>query len=300
MPAYKALYIKEAIDSVLNQTFTDFELVIVNDASPEDIEEVVKSYDDTRIRYYVNEKNIGGQDLVAQWNRCLSYARGEYVIVATDDDIYLPMFLQKMNDLVDRYPGVDAFRPRVEKLKGNEVIDSDGFLPEFLSQYRFLYFYFKRVVCPGIGFWVFRKSALKRIGGFPFTPAAWFADDVLIMRLSDNGVGFCNELLYRFRAHDSSITYKRNDSKLLAQKLKAHEMFCLECNRMFNNDEVNEDGISNQQIRQLTFRISNGLWYWDIVTSDKKAVIHNLKPIFSAGKLSKFGMAKYILNFMIK
>ena len=74
LPAYKARFFREALDSILAQTYKDFELIIVNDASPEDLDSIVKSYDDPRIRYYVNEHNIGGKDLVAQWNHCLEYA----------------------------------------------------------------------------------------------------------------------------------------------------------------------------------------------------------------------------------
>lgn len=59
IPAYKATYLKEAIDSVLNQTYTKFELIIVNDKSPENIEEIISTYNDKRIRYYKNEDNLG-------------------------------------------------------------------------------------------------------------------------------------------------------------------------------------------------------------------------------------------------
>ena len=58
IPAYKATYLKEAIDSVLNQTYTKFELIIVNDKSPENIEEIISTYNDKRIRYYKNEDNL--------------------------------------------------------------------------------------------------------------------------------------------------------------------------------------------------------------------------------------------------
>ena len=60
MPAYNAsLYIKEAIESVLSQTFTDFELIIVDDCSTDDTWNVIKSFKDKRIRAYRNKKNLG-------------------------------------------------------------------------------------------------------------------------------------------------------------------------------------------------------------------------------------------------
>ena len=58
LPAYKATFFKEAIDSILAQTYKEFELIIVNDASPDDLDSIVNSYSDSRIRYYVNEQNI--------------------------------------------------------------------------------------------------------------------------------------------------------------------------------------------------------------------------------------------------
>ena len=87
LPAYKAAYLKEAIDSILNQTYKEFELIIVNDASPEGVDAIVRSYDDPRIQYYVNAENIGGKDLVAQWNYSITYAKGTYLILASDDDV---------------------------------------------------------------------------------------------------------------------------------------------------------------------------------------------------------------------
>ena len=123
LPAYKSQFFKEAINSILSQTYKDFELIIVNDSSPEDIDSIIKVYNDTRIRYYVNEENIGGKNLVTQWNRCLKYAVGEYIILASDDDVYDLEYLEKMNILVEKYPNVNIFRPRVQYIneKGNVI-----------------------------------------------------------------------------------------------------------------------------------------------------------------------------------
>jgi glycosyltransferase len=61
---FKAKYLSESIDSILNQTMSDFELIIVNDQSPDDIDSIVFSFNDSRIQYDINEKNIGGTDLI--------------------------------------------------------------------------------------------------------------------------------------------------------------------------------------------------------------------------------------------
>ena len=113
LPAYKAKYLNEAIDSILNQTYKDFELIIVNDASPEDIDSIVKRYDDDRIQYYCNEKNLGGTDLIAQWNHSITYAKGEYIgFVDSDDWVNESAYMQilaKLRELVHHGTPVDMF-----------------------------------------------------------------------------------------------------------------------------------------------------------------------------------------------
>ena len=77
IPAYKKKFLAEAIQSVLNQSIQDFELIIVNDKSPEDIDCVVENFNDKRIRYFTNDTNLGGKNPAQNWNKCLSYAQGE-------------------------------------------------------------------------------------------------------------------------------------------------------------------------------------------------------------------------------
>ena len=103
LPAYKSQFLKESIDSILAQSYKDFELIIVDDASPDDIGGLVSLYDDARIRYYRNEENIGGTNLVAQWNHSIEYANGDWIILATDDDIYENAFLETADMLLGKY-----------------------------------------------------------------------------------------------------------------------------------------------------------------------------------------------------
>ena len=211
LPAYKARFFREAVDSILAQTYKDFELVIVNDSSPEDLETIVNSYDDRRIRYYVNEVNIGGKNLVAQWNHCLEYAKGEYVILASDDDVYSPEYLERMNELVDKYPSVNVFRPRVKRIDENgNILHLDGYISEYLSKVEFLYFWSSCLIGSGIPFYIFKRDALMSIGGFVDYPLAWFSDDATVFLLSDDGVVTCNNTLFSFRQSGLNISTSEN------------------------------------------------------------------------------------------
>lgn len=237
LPAYKANYLRESIESILNQTYADFELIIVNDASPEDVDSIVNSFSDSRIQYYKNEKNIGGTDLVAQWNYSISYARGKYLVLASDDDIYSLEFLEKMDTLVQKYPETKVFRPRVKRVDNSgKILLIEGFEGEFLTKIEYLYLWTLRRIGSGIPFVVFKRDALMEIGGFVNYPLAWFTDDATIMKLADKGIGiYSKESLFSFRYSNENISTARNNKKTLLAKFKATRMFYDESYEFISN-----------------------------------------------------------------
>ena len=236
LPAYKATFFKEAIDSILTQTYKEFELIIVNDASPEDLDSIVKSYNDPRIRYYKNEKNIGGKDLVAQWNHCLEYALGDYVILASDDDVYHPEYLEKMDVLVDKYPEVNVFRPRVQYIDENgKIIGIYGCIAEKVSWLE--YWYYWGHVGSSIGHIVFNRAKLIENGGFVNFPMGWGSDDATILMMGKNGICFESEILYSFRNSDQNISSALNSYNSLVRKIEAREKFYIWLKkRLIEND----------------------------------------------------------------
>jgi glycosyltransferase involved in cell wall biosynthesis len=104
MPTYNdALYLRDAIDSILNQTFTDFEFIIVNDGSADDTERIILSYEDKRIRYLKNEVNAG--NTVAR-NKGMEAARGRYIAIMDSDDVSVPDRLETQYKYMERHPGI--------------------------------------------------------------------------------------------------------------------------------------------------------------------------------------------------
>jgi glycosyltransferase involved in cell wall biosynthesis len=96
IPAYKgAAFIASAIDSVLKQTFSDFELLVIDDHSPDDTAAIVAGYTDSRIRFSRNPRNLGPE---GNWNRCLELARGRYVKLLPQDDLLAPECLARQVD----------------------------------------------------------------------------------------------------------------------------------------------------------------------------------------------------------
>ena len=102
-PIYKTdeRFLREAIESVLGQTFRDFEFILLDDCPEDDREKVVRSYDDPRIVYRKNERNLG---IAASRNRLIDMARGEYLAVFDHDDVCRPERLAKEVAYLDAHP----------------------------------------------------------------------------------------------------------------------------------------------------------------------------------------------------
>lgn len=104
MPVYNGeKYLKEAINSILTQTFTDFEFLIIDDASTDRTSEILHSYGDPRMRIITNEENLG---LTKSLNKGLAVARGEYIARMDADDISLPKRLEVQTKFMESNPEI--------------------------------------------------------------------------------------------------------------------------------------------------------------------------------------------------
>ena len=131
LPAFKAAYFREALESIKNQTYRDFKVIVSDDCSPEgeqlhQIYEAVVMNDnpnnreqhtsscqklselslipDARFTFRRNAENMGSKSLVSHWNLLVDLCDTDYLIMASDDDIYEPTFLEEINALVEKYP----------------------------------------------------------------------------------------------------------------------------------------------------------------------------------------------------
>ena len=122
MPVYDGeKYLREAIDSILSQTFTDFEFLIIDDGSSDRTVNIIHSYEDTRIILIKNETNLG---LVATLNRGLSLAKGEYIARMDADDISFCDRLDQQVSFLDSNPEVSLLGTNAQ------VIDAKGNLKD--------------------------------------------------------------------------------------------------------------------------------------------------------------------------
>ena len=128
MPVYKTPenYLREAIESILNQTYTDFEFLILDDCPEQSVENIVKSYKDKRIIYAKNQHNMG---ISATRNKLMSMARGEYLAIMDHDDVALPERFAKEVEFLDSHQDVGVVGTWYErfprtKIKKRYIINS--------------------------------------------------------------------------------------------------------------------------------------------------------------------------------
>ena len=207
MPAFKGNFFEAALASILNQTFRDFELIIVDDCSPFDFKSVIERTNDSRISYHRNDSNIGGKNLSLAYRHAYSYATGKYIVIASDDDIYHKDYLEEMIGLADAHPDVSLFSCRVGHINefghlvspGNPVLNKESALyfiwqHECFNSHQTLFEFFMR------------KSSLDAVGGIAESPLGWFSDVQTWYSLvahDAGGIVYSQRMLGMFR--DSSV-----------------------------------------------------------------------------------------------
>lgn len=225
MPAYKGVFLYKAINSILNQTYQNFELIIINDASPYDITGIVNVFQDSRIRYIVNETNKGGKDLVSNWNHCIKFARNEYIILATDDDMFEPTFLEKASTLIKKYPSIDIIRSGVKKIDEHDILlDHEFPLKEFLTGREFTLYYAKGGTISCVSNYVFKKDSLIKNGGFIPFPRAHYSDDATALALAKNGIACISTNEMSFRVSNINLSNQAN-LNVVKDQIKATKLY---------------------------------------------------------------------------
>jgi len=125
-------YLPDAIESVLDQTFKDIELIVVDNCSSDDTKNIVALFSilDPRVKYYCNEANIG---LVGNLNRCLEHAKGKYIKILCADDVLEPTCLEKSVNIMEHYPNVELVSvARLIATEDFHPIKTLGFTDEFI------------------------------------------------------------------------------------------------------------------------------------------------------------------------
>lgn len=212
MPVYNgAKYIDEAIESILHQTFSAFEFIIIDDGSTDDTVQHIKRFNDPRILLLKNEYNMG---ITRSLNRGLEAAKGEYICRMDADDISLPMRIEKQVEFLKTHATIAVVGGR------SVLIDSTGHVIGYEGVARKKIGLSKFVHNPFIhGSVMIRKSILETVGYYDVS-AIHNEDYNLWLRLLSRFQGcVLDEILLKRRLHAESITSTK-EVELVKYRLK--------------------------------------------------------------------------------
>jgi len=204
---YSPKYVTQAIDSVLAQTFQDFEIVVVNDGSPEteSLERVLLPYQ-SRIRYF----RQGNQGVSVARNTALQAARAQLIVNLDHDDLLEPEHLKTVVGFMREHPDVDATYVNLTYFGGGSL-DATHWMDSFPSKGDVsLRSVLAGQTCPANPGSIIRRSTLLRVG--PYDPGldSWEDFDMWLRILSAGGkIAYVREPLVRYRIHDSNLTSRR-------------------------------------------------------------------------------------------
>lgn len=160
LPVYNgALYVKAAINSILSQSFTDFELIIINDGSSDGSEAIVRSINDARI-HFLQQENRG---LAATLNIAISMARGEFIARQDQDDISSEFRLQKQVDFLRLNPDVGMVGSNAEIWVNGKKTDRLLAHPTDDASIHFALLFDNPFVHSSV---MMRRSVVERVGGY--------------------------------------------------------------------------------------------------------------------------------------
>lgn len=203
-------FLRDAIGSVLTQSFTDFELVVVDDASTQPVDITIASYHDPRLQFEKNSHNLG---LVGNWNRCLALAQGEYATIFHQDDLMRPDNLAAKVALLDSHPGVGLVHSDIETIDATGAVTgghwttqpSEALVTSGQECFKRLATYGNFISCPSV---MARAACYQTLGGFdarlPFS-----CDMEMWMRIASRyDVGYLAAPLIANRTHANQETQR--------------------------------------------------------------------------------------------
>ena len=238
-------YIKECIDSVLNQTYTDFEFIIIDDGSTDNTWSIIDSYNDPRIIKIKLPENKG---ISYGRNLGIDRAKGDWIGIIDSDDYIIPEYLSYLGSLIKEYPDLDMifwpFKSQVE-IKGEPNLQHfDIPIPHFSDNPFEVYDYYTL----SMGACMVKKEIYNDVR----FPVGYYHEDVgtlYKLLLNSKHIYLSDKPIYIYRQREGSITHSHSKKRYL-------DLFQMSYNEyMAVKDHLSDKG--NQRLRGPLYLISN-------------------------------------------
>lgn len=282
MPVYNVeKYIVEAVESVLSQTFTDFELILLDDCSPDGSADIIKTFSDERIAYHRNDENLG---LANNLNVGLDMARGKYVVRMDGDDISLPNRLQTQIEFLEANPDIDLCSCGMEMFGKDDKVWIRERNPE---QVKITMLFYSPILHASA---VWRRESFEKYN-LRYRQEAFPAEDY---DLWARAVKYCKlvnipQVLYRYRIHGIQVTKTDDRAELRTREIRLSYLK----ETLPSLSEKDRENFVNYYLEQKDIDAKNVCILKSIY---KKVVSANKKDLFFDEKLLNSRLKKYYQN----
>jgi glycosyltransferase involved in cell wall biosynthesis len=279
VPCYKLAHLlAECVGSILEQTYEHFEVLILDDCSPDNTPEVAQSFADPRVRYIRNEPNLGH---LRNYNKGIALARGEYVwLISADDRLRNQRALEQYVHFMESHPTAGfVCCPAVELINGKEtglakysvVADQDTLFRghEFLK-----ILLYSDVVIAGSG--MVRRSCYEKFGAFPLDmPYAgdWYMWCLFSLHYD---VAYLADPMVNYRGHDLSMT------------------------NVLRNKDINILVKDNLNVLWRTLNNARNAMHHDVVAMCRKALAYEYARYVTGSKYAGYDMSLPDLNHSVE
>lgn len=301
LPVYNAEhYLKDAIDSIIGQTYKNLEIIIINDGSSDGSDKIIRSYSDKRIRYVCNYPNKG---LIDTLNIGFSLASGVYIARMDADDIALPVRIERQVECLNAHSDITVLGSAYAILGTDRVVRNSESNEEIKS--RFLYH--NPIGHPTV---MLRKSFFEE-KGLRYDKNYPSAEDYeLWVNASLHGAKFLNisDVLLKYRLHNNQISaVKRSEQECTEIEIKSKYIISL-FNHQFTpqqlailfNRNIQCDIIDILKTTELVLHLAKvtGAIRLEYVKEDLKKIVLN-KTLKENFKLSRLIRSLYNKNFYL-
>jgi len=269
--------LKEAVESILHQTLTDFEFIIIDDGSTDDSRNYLAALQDNRIRLIRNSENIG---LTKSLNIGLRAAKGKYIARMDSDDISLPTRFEKQYDYMEHHPNVIMCGSRVSYIGNRKGTSSGKWRRKFenMDDYRVRLLFSN----PGPHHPTFfmRHEMLKR-HGIMYDENLRYAQDygmnTVLCRYGD--VVTLDDPLVLYRIHDSQITTAKKEKQLQCDKLIMKGLLTKLLGVVSEEEIYFHLNCSKELNRKAVISPDVAAWYKRLLKANSRLKIYNQRKL---------------------
>ncbi|WP_165043406.1 glycosyltransferase [Dysgonomonas sp. ZJ709] len=277
LPNYNhAAFLKQRIDSILNQTYKDFELIILDDKSPDNSKDIIEQYRGNEHISHIVYNDVNSGSTFKQWNKGIQIAKGEYIWIAESDDCADNNLLQTLVTNIQKDKNIfisfcQSFEIngqneiagdwifRTQDMVDSEIFNSDFTMngQEFITKYLI-----ERNVIPNASAVLFKKEEFSKIGNVPSNIG--FAGDWLLwlQLLSAGDIAYSHHRYNYFRRHDKSVVVSTTNKKIFLKEYElkmrfAYQKYMNRHNKITHLIKLNKKYIESSSILEARFSWNN-------------------------------------------